>query len=478
MRGGAAPRPASAQAGAPAQSAPAGSFNVLDYGAVPNRSADSSSAFQAAALAAYNAGGGTVFVPHGYYNAMWDLYPKVVFAGEGRGATQIFAPTGVGPSRPIVGSGGRDDYQHGIKDMTLVGSVEALGTNKGERGIELISPNNDAHASPPGGAGYPNDPAPIIEDVQVRATGGLAVYVGTNMRGAWVDKLFVLNAKQGGLRVEATDASFSDLYIGASAGGPNIQVDGAANHFTNSKAFASVGGADNWAISGTNVTLASSESQDSSGLGLDVHFGTVAAADFVSDGDTRAARITGGSAGYNGGYNDIDMSVSAADRYLPSVGYELNNVANSRLRLRIERDVHTGEPQTAAGFVAFKNVFTTNDLVRNELSVQGQDVTQSPAVTNGALTPDALQGLTVNVTLTGNTRINALSDALKTVTPGKDLTFILTQDHTGGRGVTWDGTYIGAPAVNPAPGDTTTATFKNVSTTNTPRWKLVQTDSV
>src|SRR5437763_2866529 len=288
-------------------------FNVIDYGAVPNRSVDSSAAFQAAALAASNAGGGEVLVPHGYYNAMWDLYPGVVFVGEGRGATYIYAPPGVGPSRPIVGSGGRDCFYHGLKSLPLVGSVIALKSNKGERGIELISTNGDTLVNSPGGAGHPNDAAPIIEDVFVHGTGGLAVYFGTNMRGGWIDKLNVLNCQGGGLLVKASDASFANLYIGGNTGGPNIEVYGSVNHFVNCKSF---WGDPNWKIEGYDVTLDSCESQDSSGYGLDVMFGSVVAKSFVSNGDLRACRVSGAVDGYNGGYNDIDMSVCAADRYL------------------------------------------------------------------------------------------------------------------------------------------------------------------
>ena len=49
--------------------------------------------------------------------------------------------------------------------------------------------------------------------------------------------------------------------------------------------------------------------------------------------------VLGGAGGYNGGYNDLEISVSKADRYLPARGVDLNNVANSRVRLRIERDI-------------------------------------------------------------------------------------------------------------------------------------------
>src|SRR5437764_1196855 len=123
----------------------------------------------------------------------------------------------------------------------------------------------------------------------------------------------------GGLLVKASDASFANLYIGGNTGGPNIEVYGSVNHFVNCKSF---WGDPNWKIEGYDVTLDSCESQDSSGYGLDVMFGSVVAKSFVSNGDLRACRVSGAVDGYNGGYNDIDMSVCAADRYLSVVGFD------------------------------------------------------------------------------------------------------------------------------------------------------------
>jgi len=75
-----------------------GVFNVKDYGAVGNGIVDDATAIQAALLACYDAGGGTVYAPTGTYAVGANLvtYSNVWFRGDGPGATILQQTAGAG----------------------------------------------------------------------------------------------------------------------------------------------------------------------------------------------------------------------------------------------------------------------------------------------------------------------------------------------------------------------------------------------
>ncbi|MHB8467866.1 MAG: hypothetical protein ACYDD7_23865, partial [Acidimicrobiales bacterium] len=416
-------------------------------------------------------GGGEVYVPPFRFRAVCDLQTGVYLAGDGY-QSQIYAvlsgPNAVGPTRPIIGSGGKDLWYHGVRNLAIIGGRLA-GTH--ERGIELISTNGDAHNAMPGGG--PSDPKPRIANVYVQDTGAEGVYVGTNMRGARIDDLRTLRATGSGLHVRATDSWFSDISVGATVGpGAGILVEGAANQFVNCKPWQ--GDDHGWHIKGaTLVSLANCVSNDNHSYGLWVEEGQVIAPGFLSDGDQYPCYVSS-ALGYPWGTgNEIDLTVSRADKYHPVYGIAVSNVRNNSFRVSYLYSFEKTLNQPAAdAFQAFVLAGPGSDAFTNSFEYATHAATQTPVVTGGAIAPDAYDGLTVFVTLTANLYVNPLIHR-SSIGPGRELRFVFQQDATGGHTVTWHPSYTGAPVVTVAPKTVTMAHFVNTSATFSPIWRQI-----
>lgn len=97
----------------------------------------------------------------------------------------------------------------------------------------------------------------------------------------------------------------------------------------------------------------------------------------------------------------------------------------------------------------------------------------------GTVTPDvhvattlAIQLPAGNITIAAPTAGSAIGPY-----PGQRLTFVITQDGTGGRTVTWNAAYVGAPLVDPTASAVTVATFINTGSTASPVWRIERTAS-
>ncbi len=144
-------------------------FNVLDYGAHPDGSANSTEAFRSAIQAAKAAGGGTVLVPAGnYVTGPIELVSDLVFQIEA-GATLRF------PAARLPFTKGR---QQGIECLTpvpLIGGHDLHNVTVTGRGLLTtdnaewlkLMPRTKASADDPGSANGPNWER-LLHDLEVK----------------------------------------------------------------------------------------------------------------------------------------------------------------------------------------------------------------------------------------------------------------------------------------------------------------------
>lgn len=108
--------------------------------------------------------------------------------------------------------------------------------------------------------------------------------------------------------------------------------------------------------------------------------------------------------------------------------------------------------------------FTT--CTTNDIEINGSR-SRKPATFAASFTPDPTQGQIIALTLTGNITINA--PIAGTFWPGLRMMFVLTQDATGGRTITWSSTYKTPLAETTTANTTTVAEFVYDGT----NWRLI-----
>lgn len=101
----------------------------------------------------------------------------------------------------------------------------------------------------------------------------------------------------------------------------------------------------------------------------------------------------------------------------------------------------------------------------NNITVNGY-LGRNPVTFASTITPDPTAGSTIAVTLTGPITIAAPTNG--TYWPGCRMKFVLTQDATGGRTITWNGVYKTPPAATTTLSTTTVASFEYDGT----NWRL------
>src|SRR5204863_90286 len=105
-------------------------FDITDFGAVGDGSTDDTAAIQAAIDAAYDAGGGTIFVPKGTYavTGLWRSFAGVVpilFKGEGKFLSTFVKIAGTDAPILTLSAEGVLDIYGGLEDIGFQGVARA-----------------------------------------------------------------------------------------------------------------------------------------------------------------------------------------------------------------------------------------------------------------------------------------------------------------------------------------------------------------
>lgn len=422
-------------------------YDIRDYGATTG-AVNNQTTIQAAIDAASAAGGGRVFVPQG----TWNTGPLVIkrrvwFEGATMRGTVLRLVNGSNADfiTNYVSSNGTTDPNAqfiGILNMTL----DCNGANQTSgRGIYLSQ--NPAFGQPSGDD--MTDPRHLIQNVMIRGAKGNGFEEANGRSETRLINVHAFYCGGYGFR-PGPDSNFIGCVAGAT-GGQGFYITRSSIRLVNCKVFFcgdAVGGTDGtlgigYHLSGARgVNIHNCEAQDCKAEGLVIdNYSWNNRVDVTLDSNSK--RGFGLHAAFKLGpsyRNKVDI-----------VSFERNDPADGVYAQQHALDIATGEDAFSntidiihghgAGGVtvgtAIKPSTNTAALVsRNKITVNSQGAFRAPSYAAN-FTPDPYMAGTYSMTLTGNTTIAATTNHHA----GTEMTFIFTQDGTGGRTVTWNAQY-------------------------------------
>lgn len=418
---------------------------------------DSTAAIQAAADAAFAAGGGTVLVPRGNYYANFTIGSKVVVQGEGQ-ASRITAKPGT--STAVIGTvQAANSYFYAVNYLQVDGNRERGCTG---RGIDFQG-SNDYYSTDVLAA----DMAPWIDNVLVVFSGSDGIRLG--QRESRLTNFYILGCERG-LYIDQTDCRITTGTVGGSST-HGVEVVQSNNILTAVKCFYSgrnvlgsawnaTGSGDAFRVSASNTQLTGCQGQDNNGATLNIRTGgdRTFAQGLVSAGDRYGFLVIQAASKCTVSGQMIDGSPEST---LTDTTVAVSLIGAGATNNKVDVAV-----RVATALTTRVDLQSSASLVGNELRFEGDTL---GTTTGGTLTPDQYVSRTYAGTLTSNLTVNAPLLPFA----GQRLDFILTQDGTGGRTITFAADYTTAFTANTAAGATTTVGFVYDGT----KWRQVSTNS-
>jgi hypothetical protein len=381
-------------------------------------------------------GGGEVDIPPGTY--VFDqirMYTNVNVRGQGWDS--VLAQD-VGANESLVILANNNVAFTGLYNLSLNGNKDTQASGSG---ISYIN----------AGGNFPfGDSVHVIDHVLVNNIKNDGIDIDSGVRECRVTNVYVNGADGNGFNIACTDSDFVDDTTG-SAGNNGWVVNGNNDRFMGCKAFGSgrlSSGSDGFDIIQPRNNLSACEAQDNARHGFLINnagFICMSACDADSNGVS-----FGNGFRLDGATNCVLEAVTSFDRGNHTQAYGLDVTANSTgnrisaiLNNNVDGDIAPNE--TGAG---------------NAIRINNEEGTQSLPF-SGTITPDPFLGGTIEVTLTGNLSIANPANGHA----GSRLTFILTQDESGGRTVDFGTAYaVNNFGLNMAPNDTNVITFQSDGT--------------
>lgn len=316
----------------------------------------------------------------------------------------------------IPGSGEQLADRITISDMTIQPSGSAPGilldNEGGTGGLQLgwprISVQDIVISDPPGI--------------------GLLLDVGITIEARIINVIVMRNAGIG-MAIYATDNYLIGCTVGGAANGggqPGIAISGGNSHLSCCKSYGQVGSG--FAISGAGRHVISGCEAQDCGIGYDIQSQNNSLVGFIADTCSEmGVSITGNN-------NIVSGSIMG-----PGGG---GTGATTKVGVWLAMGSRYNDVRVAAGNAL---VAVCGDFESNSVFVAGQDAVEN--VTYAAtFTPNVRTGRTKKMTLTGNVAIKAPHECW----PGVRLVFLLKQDATGGRTITFDSCYRTNASWSPA----------------------------
>jgi Right handed beta helix region len=212
------------------------------------------------------------------------------------------------------------------------------------------------------------------------------------------------------------------------------------------------------------VVLAACEAQDNKGsaYSLDTIVGPVVIQGTADSNSTQSAGTSPAVDVWNTNGAIIDVGCVERQVAAPTQTHALrirSTSVNNKIRL-----THRGEN----GAVVSTPLDTGSDFTlskTNDISINSYGA-RNPATFAASFTPDPTAGNSIAITLTAAITINAPTAG--TYWPGARLKFVLTQDATGGRTITWNAVYKTPPAATTTASTNTIAVYEYDGT----NWRL------
>lgn len=433
-------------------------LNAKAYGARFDGSTDDTTALQAAIDAAYALGGAVIDCPAGTAMvSVLDVKNHVYLRGRGPRTTKIKRKSGLGASanpvvRPHVSSdaGATDpNAEHwGLLDLEIDGnksaySGQAVGT------YHCLYLDTSPQATK-GAADDSLEPRGFISNVRFVNARGSGVGVAQPSRAAhrFVNVVAEGNDQYGIMVGQDSHYSLCSSVGNGLHGWYAWSVSGftlaGCKAITSGQSYVGIGattapnGAGFYFATCTAGTATGCSAVDNQGAGFAIDS---ASAGIVIEGliaDTNS-RVTAGAHPGVDLWNSDSCQVRGvcSDRNPSSVSWQRN-----ALQVRTTSDMN----QIELEFVALNGATLSTPLRSaiggnaNRISINGEDCSQGEVISWAAtVTPDPFLGSVKFVTLAGATTIAAPAQTFHP--PGAVLTFILTQDATGGRVVSWNAAY-------------------------------------
>jgi hypothetical protein len=401
---------------------------------------DDTAAIQAAVDAAASAGGGTVFFPRGTFSATRiTLRSRVTLLGANWLSSVLKLRTG--SNRDFIVLETVDTEQVSIRDITV------NGNSSGNSSGHAISLDNTA------GVYTFSDPYDLFMNVFVENAAGDAWHITSGLRESRFFNCHTKLAFGHGFSIAGTDNFFTDC-TAATSGQSGWFIANGNNQFVSCKAFSNGFRCTSYALEGEGFYIQNAarnkfvacEAQDNERSGVLIlgassrhnHF-----TGLLVDSNAVGSRLSPpGSATAVGlvldncKLNVIDV-VSGNQRLTQDVGIQLKNGCTGNRIRAIVGDQRSSLISASA-----------TDMSTNQLNVNGQDAIKTASVV-ADYTPDPHEAGTHILTVGASLTINDAIFANRFV--GARLRFILHQDTTGGRVVTFNAAYL-LPAFIPNTG--------------------------
>ena len=378
-------------------------------------------AVNAAIMDVFNKGGGIVDVKAGRYQ-MTELRLKSRVLVKGSGWGTRFSLIG-NTNNDFVKLDTPNEEMIMIRDLCIDGGK--LGQTQG---VGLNIDNT-------GGSGFSfYDPVHILDNILIINTKGDGFSIA-GTREAEVKRMYTYATDGNGYNITATDCFFQAC-SSANAGLHGWKLNTPNTRFSSCKAYGtgridSTSNGDGYFISGHRHNLANCEVQDAGRHGVHFYGGS----NNIVEGmmaDSNGNRYSGSSCGFifaNGAANNkltghaLNRTGYVYQKYGLSVNSDcLGNVINiiAQRNNNIAGEIYPGQ---GAG---------------NTIVINNQLGTQTPTF-SASYTPEVYAGGTIILTLTGNITIN--STAAGHFHTGAVMKFMLKQDATGGRTITFSSQY-------------------------------------
>ena len=235
-------------------------FNVKDFGALGNGSANDRVAIEAAIEAASPEGGsefernqrgGVVFMPAGVYLVdRIRLKRNVTLLGEGMGTIIVQAD---GTNTAVIAPLNELEYPVSISDLRIRGTRNPSGNGRSARGILL-------NTAPEYGGFTVPDAQHIINRVWIERTHAESIFIANGCRGTLVADCWLSKSNtSAGLVIDGSDSTISNT-VSRSHAGDGFQITSGNTRLQNCKAFFCRG--NGFLLSSSRANLSVCEAQD------------------------------------------------------------------------------------------------------------------------------------------------------------------------------------------------------------------------
>lgn len=235
-------------------------FNVREFGALGNGSANDRAAIERAIEAASPEGGresernrrgGVVFLPAGTYLVdRIRLKRNVTLLGEGMGTIIIQAD---GTNTAVIAPLNEREYPVSVSDLRILGARNPSGDGRNARGILL-------NTTPEYGGFTVPDGQHIINRVWIERTHAENIFIANGCRGTLIADCWLKGSNtSAGIIVDGSDSIISNT-ISRSHAGDGFQITSGNSRLQNCKAFFCRG--NGFLIDGSRANLSVCEAQD------------------------------------------------------------------------------------------------------------------------------------------------------------------------------------------------------------------------